>query len=274
VKEDEAPEPPKEETKQEPEDAPKEEEAPEPETPAKVELETPETTEPESPKLLTKEDVQAVVGDLLNTERSSSRELDSTTKEVLDAYYPQGLSNVVVDEKTGIELKTPQDVVDLYEKEGQEISHEKAAQWLMNEQYRIDQAISKIKDDAKGIAETTINFRRDAQAAMDKYQPLFDKYPQLQAKVYDRFMKQVKYDKEKDIILSAPDVMDFYDFALEPYQMAIEYQNSSPKPEEKPEPPKPTTEDRMDIGGDGGQSEPDDPNDFAQQVKKELSKGL
>jgi hypothetical protein len=35
-------------------------------------------------------------------------------------------------------------------------------------------------------------------------------------------MKQVKADKEKGVILSAPDVMEHYDDYLEPYQQAYE----------------------------------------------------
>lgn len=238
--------------------------------------ETPPATEtPEEAKPLTKDDIQEVVSNLLNTERTSSKELESTAKEVLDAYYPEGLSNTLIDEKSGRELKTPADVVAA---SGDTMSTEEAAQWLMNEQYKLDQQVAKIKDDAKQIAETTVNFRRDSMTVLQKYEPLFKAYPAIQKKVFDKLMEQVKVDKEKGVILSAPDVMGHYDFYLEPYQKAFEYSTNqsatNPTPPPGGEPPKPTAEDRMDEGGDGGVTAPNDPNDFAQQVTKELAKGI
>lgn len=243
-----------------------------PETPAAPA--TPETP-PETPQPLTKDDVKSVVSDLLNTERSSGKELETTTQEVIEAYYPDGLSNVLIDEGSGKKLITPQDVVDA--SDGQ-MSTEDAAQWLMNEQYKLDTQVAKIKDDAKTIAETTVSFKRDAITALQKYEPLFKAYPVLQQKVFDKLMKQVKVDKDKGVILSAPDVIEHYDDYLEPYQQAFEYGKgksaTNPTPSPGGEPPKPTAEDRMDEGGDGGATPPDDPNDFAQQVTKELAKGI
>lgn len=263
------PEPPKKEEVTPPTDpADKPEEGAEP-------PKAPETpSAPEEPQPLTKDDVKSVVSDLLNTERSSSKELESTTSEVLEAYYPEGLSNTLIDEKSGKELKLPQDVVDA---SGGEMTIEQASQWLMNEQFKLDKQVAQIKEDARKIAETTLNFKRDAVAAVQKYEPLFKAYPVLQQKVYDKLMKQVKVDKDKNVILSAPDVIEHYDDYLEPYQQAFEYSTKQPATNPTPdpnEPPKPTAEDRMDEGGDGGSTPPDDPNDFAQQVKKELAKGI
>ena len=227
----------------------------------------------EAPQPLTKDDVQEVVSNLLNTERSSSKELENTTQEVLDAFYPEGLSDVLVDEKSGKELRTPADVV---EASNGSMTTEEAAQWLLNEQFVLNKQLDKIRNDAKNIAETTVKFKRDSVAVIAKYEPLFKAYPHIQGKVYEKLMKQVKVDKEKGIILSAPDVMEHYDDYLEPYQQAYELGTNkaatNPVVEDKPEPPKPTAEDRMDEGGDatsGGDI--DDPNDFAQQVRKELA---
>lgn len=242
--------------------------------PAETTEETP-IEEPEAPKPLTKDDVSTVVRDLLTNERATARELDTATQEVLDLYYPTGLSDVLVDEKSGKSLKTPQDVV---EASGDTMSIEEATKWLMNEQYRLDKDLEKIRDDARKVAETTVNFRRDSVLAVQKYEPLFKAYPTLQEKVYGKLMKQVKIDEEKKIVTSSPDVMEFYDDYLEPYQQAFEYGKNkpatAPTPSPAPEPPKPSAEDRMDESGDGGQSPVDDPNDFAQQVKKELAKGV
>lgn len=236
--------------------------------------ETPETPPAaEAPQPLTKSDVESVVTNLIQTERASGKELETTTQEVLEAYYPDGLSNTLIDEKSGKELRTPADVV---EASGNTMSIEEAAQWLMNEQYKLDTQVTKIKNDAKNIAETTVKFKRDAVTVLQKYDPLFKAYPQLQDKVYKKLMKQVKVDKDKGVILSAPDVMEHYDDYLEPYQQAFEYSTNksatNPTPPAAPEPPKPTAEDRMDEGGDGGVGDTaDDPNDFAQQVTKELA---
>lgn len=268
-KEEEQPKPdedaPKKEDPEKPEDTKKPEEQPEPE----------KVPEDETPAPLTKDDVKDVINNIRTEERTSARELDNAAKDVLESYYPDGLSNVLVDEKTGKQLKTPQDVI---EASGGEMSPEEANQWLMNEQFKLDKNIDKIKNDARQIAETTINFKRDSELALQKYEPLFKEYPQLQKKVYDKLMKQVQVDKEKNVILASPDVMEHYDDYLEPYQQAYEHKNDTPATNpvnpEKEEPAKPSKEDRMDVGGDGGTTPVDDPNDFAQQVKKELAKGI
>lgn len=265
-------EPPKKEGE---EDTPPADPAPKKEEePKKSEApETPPTQE--EPKPLTEESVKSIINNIRTEERTSAKELESTTNNVLEAYYPEGLSNTLVDQTTGKELRTPQDVIDATN--GQ-MSMEEAAQWLMNEQFKLDQEVAKIKDDAKKVAETTINFKRDSIAALQKYEPLFKWQPHLQGKAFKLLMQQVKADEKKGVILSAPDVMDLYDTYLEPYQQAYEFANKQPATNPNPpapEPPKPTADDRLDEGGDGGATtEVDDPNDFAQQVKKELAKGL
>lgn len=234
----------------------------------------PAPEEPVAPQPLTKDDVTSIIRDIQMSERTSGKELDTTTQEVLEAYYPEGLSNTLVDEKSGRELRTPADVV---EASGGTMSTEEAAQWLMNEQFKLDQQVANIKNQAKEIAETTVNFKRDSMAVLQKYEPLFKWQPSLQKKAFDLMMKQVKVDEQRGVILSAPDVMDLYDTYLEPYQQAYVFANnqSPTNPVPNPnEPPKPTAEDRMDISGDGGPAPVDDPNDFAQQVSKELSKPL
>lgn len=232
---------------------------------------------PEEPKPLTKDDVTSIINNIRMEERDASKELQDTTQEVLSAFYPDGLSNVLIDQGTGRELRTPQDVVDV---SGGEMSIEQATQWLMNEQYRLDTDIAKIKNDAEKIAETTINFKRDSIAAVQKYEPLFKWQPSLQRKVFDRLMESVKADEKKGVILQAPDVLSHYDFYLEPYQKAFEFSqgkpatNPVPSTTEPEAPVTPSADDRMDENGDGGQSPVDDPNDFAQQVNKELAKGM
>lgn len=258
-------------------DAPKTEEDPKKaETPAK-------TDEAEEPKPLSKDDVTSIFANIRAEERASGKEVESTTNDVLEAYYPDGLSNVLVDQASGKELKTPQDVVDA---SGGSMSTEEAAQWLMNEQFKLDKNVEQIKDDARKIAETTINFKRDSITAVRKYEPLFKAYPKLQEKAFNLMMKQVKTDDEKGVVLSAPDVIDLYDDYLEPYQLAYEHSTKQPatnpptppasdKPADPAKPAAPGQADRLDEGGDGGvNAEVDDPNDFAQQVKKELSKPM
>lgn len=236
----------------------------------------PEGETPEEPKPLTKDDVTSIIQNIQTTERNSTKELENTTKDVMEAYYPDGLSNVLTTPE-GKKLEKPQDVV---EASGGNMTTEEAAQWLMNEQFKLDKQISEIEGSAKQIAETTVNFKRDSIAALQKYEPLFKAYPSLQKKVFDKLMKQVKADTDKGVILSAPDVLEHYDDYLEPYQLAFEHSTQKPATapvppvKEEPEPVKPGTQDRLDEGGDGGSTAPNDPNDFAQQVGKELAKGI
>lgn len=232
---------------------------------------------PEEPKPLTEDSIRNIIKDIRTEERTSTQALDETTNEVIEAYYPDGLSNVLVDQNSGKELRTPQDVVDA---SGGEMSIEQATQWLMNEQFKLDKSIEKIKSDAKTIAETTLKFKQDGVAVLERYDSVFKAYPHLQKKVWDQYKKLVKADESKNVILSAPDMMDFYDTVLEPYRLAVEYQTGQPgtaptsQPPAAPEPPKPSAGDRLDETGDGGTGEVDDPNDFAQQVNKELAKGI
>jgi hypothetical protein len=235
-----------------------------------------ETEEPVAPQPLTRDDLTEIVKKIQTDERVSGQDIEVATNEVMEAYYPDGLSNVLVDQSSGKELKTPADVVAA---SNGTMEMEEAAQWLLNEQYKLDQNIAKIKSDAGKIAETTISFKRDSIAALEKYEPLFKAYPQLQSKIFDKMMKQVKADTTKNVILSAPDVMEYYDDYLEPYQQAYEQSTkqsaTNPVAPVTPPPITPGADDRLDEGGDGGATtEVDDPNDFAQQVSKELSKGL
>lgn len=233
--------------------------------------------EPKTPEPLTKNDLAEAVSKIRDDERISSKSRETATQEVLSAYYPEGLSNVLVDEASGKELRTPQDVVDA---SGGEMTTEEAAQWLMNEQYKLDQSVNQIKADATRIADTTVSFKRDSIAAVEKYGPLFEAYPTLQRKTFDKLMKQVKVDEQKGVVLVAPDVMEFYDDMLEPYRLAFEFGQKqaatnppAPTKEDPKVPATPGAEDRLDEGGDGGTSPVDDPEDFAQQVSKELAKG-
>jgi hypothetical protein len=232
---------------------------------------------PATPEPLTKADVADVITKIRDDERSSTRSLEGATQEVMEAYYPDGLSNVLVDQSTGRELRTPQDVV---EASNGEMTTEEAAQWLMNEQYKLDQSINKIKEDARSIAETTLKFKQDSTDVLTRYEPLFKAYPTIQNKVWDQYKKLIKADEAKGVILQAPDMREFYDTVLEPYRLAFEYaqKQSATNPVDDPKKPEaaptPGADDRLDEGGDGGTTPVDDPNDFAQQVKKELAKGL
>lgn len=267
-----------------PAEPPKPEEATPPADPAKKPEEGAEPPKaPETPpapeeqaKPLTEEGILKIINDAKNEDRTSAQALENQTKEVLEAYYPEGLSNTLVDEATGKELKTPQDVVDVTN--GQ-MDIEKATQWLMNEQFKLDREVDKIKSDAAQVAETTLKFKKDSIDVLQRYEPLFKAYPHLQQKVWDSYKPLVKADEQKQVILSAPDMRQYYDTMLEPYRMAVELGQQQPAtaptdPAPPPAPaPAPGAEDRLDETGDGGPAPVNDPNDFAQQVTKELNKG-
>lgn len=224
------------------------------------------------PKPLTIDDVRTAISDMRNDERTSAKELDTLTDEVLKQYYPDGLSNVLVDSATGKELRSPQDVVDV---SGGTMSIEEAQQWLLNEQYKLDTSIAKIKDDARNLAETNSNFSRGIDRVLDKYKAVFEKFPEQQQKIYKQYMKQVTIDDQKNLVLSAPDVEEFYDFAMEPYVLAYgnmqTQQQSAPPPEDKPKisESKPSIKDRLDESGDGGNTGREaDPNDADESLKE------
>jgi len=226
----------------------------------------------ETPKPLTVDDIRTAISDMRNDERASAKELDALTDEVLKQYYPDGLSNVLVDSATGKELRSPQDVVDAA---GGTMSIEEAQQWLLNEQYKLDTNIAKIKDDARNLAETNANFSKGIERVINKYKDVFAKFPEQQQKIYKQYMKQVQIDDQKNLVLSAPDVEDFYDFVMEPYVLAygnIQAQQSvTPPAEDKPKIPesKPSIKDRLDESGDGGSTGREaDPNNADESLKE------
>ena len=265
---------------EEPKDPPADPAKPAEEDPAKPkDPETPPAEE-DQPKPLTEEGILRLINQTKLEEQNQTKVLQETFQEVMKAYYPDGLSNVLVDQSTGKELRTPQDVVDA---SGGEMSMEQAAQWLLNKQYELDQSIQDIRRQAAQVTETTVNFKRDALAAVRKYADLFNAYPDLnlQEKAYNLMMQQVQADVEKGVIIKAPDVMELYDTYLEPYWKAFEFSQSqqptTPPPADPATPPAPATptiNDRLDEGGDGGESPVDDPTNFAQQVTKELAGGF
>lgn len=245
------------------------------EDPAKPQDPATPPEEEEQPKPLTEEGVLRLLQQARTEEQDTAKEYQNAYRDVMSAYYPDGLSEVLVDQNTGKELRTPQDVVDATDGA---LTMEQATQWLMNKEYELKQSIEGIKRQASELAETTVNFKRDAISAVQKYEPLFTQYPQLQEKVFNLMMQQVQADTEKGVIIKAPDVMDLYDTYLEPYQKAFEFSTSQSAtnptaPVTPPPAPKPTQDDRLDegAGGNGGVTPVNDPTDFAQQVTKELA---
>lgn len=238
--------------------------------------EEPEDTPKEEPKPLTEEGVLRLMNQAREEERNSTKEVEAAIDEVIEEYHPDGLSNVLVDERTGKELKTPQDVV---EASDGEMSTEEAANWLLNKQHELNSKVNAIREEAKVLAENTLTFKRDMDTVLQKYEPLFKKYPHLQKETFDMYFENVQTTKDGKYIAKLPDMIKFYDFTLNPYRMAMELGTQQPataateSPKEE-KPAEPTAEDRMDITGDGGDSPVDDPNDFGQQVKKELAKGF
>lgn len=259
------------------EDAPAPEATPEGEAPdtTPVEEEVPPVEEPAKP--LSAEEVRAIMAEVRDQERNSAKVLDEAEKEVLNVYYPQGLSNTLVDEETGKEIKSPQDVVDLSKGT---MTTEEATQWLLNEQYKLDKQVAEIKSSARELAEVNHNFKQGAVRVLETYKDVFDKFPGLQTKVYKNYMKTVKMDTEKDLVLTASDIEEYYRDFMEPYVMAASFKGSAPggapdpaatpPPEQAPAPSqmpvsKQTAKDRMDEGGDGGvgndnKPDPNDPN--------------
>lgn len=260
------PEPPTGDDNQDDDNQPSGEE-PKPDDSGDVEDEPQETPAP-----LTRDDIFSAISDMRNSERTSAKALDDLTDDILKQYYPDGLSNVLVDQQSGKELRSPQDVVDA---SGGSMTIEEATQWLMNEQYKLDQDINRIKDDARNLAETNANFTDGIQRVLDKYKDVFAKFPDQQQKIYKQYMKQVKMDDKKDLVLSAPDIEEFYDFAMEPYMLAYgNLQANQPPPEPTNEPPKipdskPSVNDRLDESGDGGGGKYEaDPNNADESLKE------
>lgn len=224
------------------------------------------STTPEQPteaaKPLTADEVRTILADIDTQKRDNDKALADAEQDVIKAYYPDGLPTVLIDEGTGKELRSAQDVVDAAAAQGNEMTIDQAAQWLMKEQATFDKNMADIKQSAKDLAETNYNFKQGIIKVTTDYKDIFEKYPALQAKVYNNYMKAVKIDEKKDLVLTAPDIEDYYRDFMEPYVMAFGYQpkaapTAAPAPVATPAAPaipesKQTAADRMDIGGDAG----------------------
>lgn len=236
--------------------------------------------QPETPKPLTSADIRTVMTEMQNEQRDRDTSIQTMEQDIISAYYPQGISNVLVDENTGKELRTPQDVVDA---SGGEMTHEEAAQWLMHKQVEVDKQVEDVKRSAQELAEVNYNFKDGAVRVIKTYQPIFSRYPGLQQRVYNNYMKTVKMEQKNvdgrplDFVLSAPDIEDYYRDFMEPYVMAFaasqkEAPPSVPQPSVPDGSAKPTIPesrqtpaDRMDVSGDAGggaggdEADPNDP---------------
>lgn len=234
---------------------------------------------------LTMDKMRSLVSDIRREERESSKIMDELTNEVVEKFYPDGLSTEVVDANGNV-YATPADVVRAVEESGQEITMEEASQWLMNEKFKKEKEIAEIRQSAQEVAEVNRNFRDGAERVLQKYDKIFEAYPELQQKVYKNYMKTVKIDGERDLVLSAPDIEEYYDDILEPYRLAFEFsqqnqpahtQQEASKGEgkvEKPAEEKQTYNDRLDETGDGGvdndtKPDPNDPNATLNSLFKE-----
>ena len=194
---------------------------------------------------LTKDDIREVVTETRQAERASEVELKEATNDVIEHYYPDGLSDDIIDEATGKPLRSAQDVIDA---SGGELSTEQATQWLMNERAKHDKAVADIRADASRIAETTLKVRTDGETVLKRYAPLFERYPHLQKETWDDYFDLVEMTKDNKFVLKAPDMQKYYRKVLEPYRLAFEHETqqsaTAETPDEKPaEPAKPTQAD-------------------------------
>lgn len=268
-------------------------EAPKPDTPDAPTSPEKVEEEPAPAAPLGKDDLRSIIQEIRDEDRNSSQAVERMESEILKAYHPEGLTDDIVDRATGMVLNTPADVVRASELQaqrtgGEPMTTEEAAQWLLNQQFQRKKENDEIRRSAREIAELNVNFERGGKAVLQKYEPLFREYPFLQEKVYKAYMALVKYDADKGVILSAPDIEEFYDTMLEYPRMAYEFKQNKPatapvpaaapsagEPAKPAEPPKPSTDDRLDISGDGGagggkpDADPNDPNESLNDLFKE-----
>lgn len=273
------------ETPEAPEEAPKE--PTEPEAEPKVEGEEQEPVEvveqpqePVEPKPLTEDNLRSIISELRQEEHDSTKQFDDVYKDIQSRYYPDGISRVLTDTVTGREIRTAQDVIEL--SGNPDLTIEEAERWRLVAQAKLDSQVAEIEATTRNIAEQTIALDRGAQRVQEKYGELFKAYPALERKITAQYLKTVKIDKDTSAILSAPnDIVEYYDFALEPYQLAFEASKSGngggttppvAPPVIPPIATPPNKDDRLDEHGDGGASDDDDdPNDFEAQLRKEFN---
>lgn len=79
-----------------------------------VEEEAPETPTPTLTPI-TEDSLRSILSDLREEEYRSSREVEEVYRDIQSRYYPNGISRVLTDSKTGLEIRTAQDVIDLSE---------------------------------------------------------------------------------------------------------------------------------------------------------------
>lgn len=242
----------------------------------KADEEPPVEEEPTPPAVLTRDDFKSLLNELRTEERASTKQLDAVKSDIESRYYPNGISRVMVDEKTGLAIRTAQDVLDLAD--NPDLTIEQAESWRLAKQSEWDANVREIEDKIRNIAEQTVALETGTINVMNRYEELFKAAPQLERKLMAQYFKTVSVDKNTNTILSAPvDIEEFFDIALEPYQTAFEAQKQATTTQQQttttPPIQKPSKDDRLDEFGDGaGGSDDDDPDDFEAQLKKEFGR--
>lgn len=223
-----------------------------------------------TPTPITEDSLRSILSDLREEEYRYSKEVEDVYRDIQSRYYPNGISRVLTDSKTGLEIRTAQDVIDL--SENPDLTIEEAERWRLVKQAELDAQVQEIERTTRQIAEQSVALKRGAERVQQKYADLFKAHPALERKVTAMYMQTVNIDKETNTILSAPiDIEEFYSNYLEPYQTAFSASNTPAAPTPKPA-PTPSKDDRLDEHGDGGlgDGDDDDPDDFEAQLKKEF----
>ena len=230
-----------------PEETPEEtpEEAPEAEEEVKEEPEAPEV--PEEKPSLSSEDIKKALREVEAEKASYTDEVKSTTKEVLESFYPEGIDRQLRD-KDGDPIKSIEDVMERIDpRTGENFTEERAASWLLEEQQKLNKQVEELEASAERVAEVNINLKKDAERVVEKYADVLKNNPKVAEKARALYENTLRKDPKTGITLEAPlDLIEFYDTFLEPYILAAE-NTPAPEPVVEPEKPKANPNDRADL---------------------------
>lgn len=213
----------------------------EPEKPA-------EDTPIEEKPALNRDDIKAALKEVEQEKTSYADEIQTTTKDVLDTFYPQGIDRQLRD-KDGDPIKSIEDVMDrVNPRTGENFTEEEAGRWLLQEQQALNKQIEELETSAQRVAEVNVNLKNDANRVVDKYGDILTKYPSLADKAKALYERTLRRDAKTGVTLEAPiDLLDFYDTFLEPYVTGVVQSPPPPPPAEEPPKPPKDPNDRADL---------------------------
>lgn len=161
---------------------------------------------------LSAEDIKKILDERDNQAVIDKQRYKEISADITSDLYPNGFETNLKDEKGNI-IATAEDYQKYIDPEA---SLESAQRIIMTEQARLNREVQEAKDFISEKAELQNTMEREAVRVMVKYKDYFDKNPDIQPRIAEKYHKTLKV-MGKTIVEAPIGLEDFYDFAMKPY---------------------------------------------------------